>query len=101
MSENERLHDRKPDHPNHAGGRSFRRAIQAIDSRWRAYRMERVQAHEAGHNPDASPYPEGEGTEIELFVAPKPTERPTYTMYPLGGGGHGLGGSSERDIPKP
>lgn len=97
MSENERLHDRKPDHPNHAGGRSFRRAIQAIDSRWRAYRMERIEAHEQGHQMPEPYMPEGEGTEIELFVAPKPTARPTYTIYPLGGKGHGIGSSERGD----
>jgi len=76
MSENQKIHDRLPEHNNHPGLRSFRRAIQAIDSRWREYRMERTQAHEGGHqdagfvggfHPDANPYPEGVGQEIELF----------------------------------
>lgn len=90
------------------------RQIHADFMLWLDQKRQRVAAHEQGHAlpPEieegglVDPYmPEGRDQEIELFVAPgslsearnelrelqKPTVRPTYTAYPLGGGGHGIG----------
>jgi len=78
MSENERIHDRQPEHPNHAGQHSIRRRLESAMGKMAMWRQERIQASEGGHQMPESPYlPDGEGTEIVLFEASK---RPTYQV---------------------
>lgn len=58
------------DNGHHDGRRSAVRRIQSALDQMRAYRQERITSHEQGHHPEPMVggfYPEGEGTEIELF----------------------------------
>jgi hypothetical protein len=51
--------------------------LRLLQETIQTYRRERTISHETGHRPPPSPdlYPEGAGTEIELFV---PIDRTIY-----------------------
>jgi len=90
----------------HRAAHTSRELVAFIQSRVDSIRFERTQSHEQGHialPPEVEEglveayFPDGEATEIELFVDPlvkvrkeineikTPTQRLSYQVYELGG----------------
>jgi hypothetical protein len=79
MAQEKFFKDRQPkgdgSHHNHDGQHSIRQKLEAAQAQFMAWRHGQVEAHESGHAPDPFPYPtnpylpEGQDTEIELFVS--------------------------------